>query len=175
MRRSKSQILLLLPTAAVFIFVMPLLAVIEESFRTFTPGRIGAVVGAPLTIKNYTEFFGLCEVLWPNLCIGVLRVRDRCHHSVSGRLLYCEEGICECAEDLDISSHRANVFERVGSDLWDRIDVWFCRDTCLFFGVNMNASAYINIITHRRIAPLCNTDIDTDHDRRDTESQSSLE
>lgn len=59
MKNSKSQLLLLLPGAAVFVLflVLPLLTVIEESFRTFTPGRIGAVAGAPLTIENYTELF----------------------------------------------------------------------------------------------------------------------
>ncbi|UCI31876.1 ABC transporter permease [Mesorhizobium sp. B4-1-4] len=51
--------LLLLPAAAVFVLflVLPLLTVVEESFRTFTPGRIGAVAGAPLTTENYTELF----------------------------------------------------------------------------------------------------------------------
>ncbi|MBT1158640.1 ABC transporter permease subunit [Aminobacter anthyllidis] len=60
MRHFKSQLLLLLPAAAVYLFflVLPLWTVIAESFRTFTPGRIGAVAGAPLTVKNYTEFAG---------------------------------------------------------------------------------------------------------------------
>ncbi|MER9191435.1 ABC transporter permease [Mesorhizobium australicum] len=59
MSSKRSQVLLLLPAAAVFFLFLglPLLAVLQESFRVFTPGRIGAVAGAPLTTTNYTELF----------------------------------------------------------------------------------------------------------------------
>ncbi|QRM32835.1 ABC transporter permease [Microvirga sp. VF16] len=60
MQRSKPQLLLLLlPAAAVFILflLLPLFMVVDESFRTFTPGRIGAVAGSPFTVQNYTELF----------------------------------------------------------------------------------------------------------------------
>ncbi|MEI9426211.1 ABC transporter permease [Mesorhizobium sp. Cs1299R1N3] len=55
----RSQILLLLPAVAVFVLFLavPLFTVVQESFHVFTPGRIGAVAGSPLTIKNYTELF----------------------------------------------------------------------------------------------------------------------
>ncbi|MFB6421590.1 ABC transporter permease [Bradyrhizobium tunisiense] len=53
----KSQVLLLLPAVAVFVFFLglPMLTVLNESFRTFEPGRIGSVEGAPLTTENYAE------------------------------------------------------------------------------------------------------------------------
>ncbi|WOH52442.1 ABC transporter permease [Bradyrhizobium sp. sBnM-33] len=58
-RAARSQILLLLPAMAVFVLFLglPMLTVLNESFRTFEPGRIGSVDGAPLTIENYTELF----------------------------------------------------------------------------------------------------------------------
>jgi len=51
--------ILLLPAAAVFLLflVLPLATVFNESLRTFEPGRIGSVAGAPLTTNNYTELF----------------------------------------------------------------------------------------------------------------------
>lgn len=51
------QVLLLLPAVAVFglFLVLPMLTVLSESFRTYEPGRIGSVAGAPLTTENYTE------------------------------------------------------------------------------------------------------------------------
>lgn len=57
MRSARSQALLLLPALAVFVLflVLPMLTVLDESFRTFEPGRIGSVKGSPLTIENYTE------------------------------------------------------------------------------------------------------------------------
>jgi ABC-type spermidine/putrescine transport system permease subunit I len=58
MRAARSQILLL-PAVAVFVLflVLPMLTVLDESLRTFEPGRIGSVEGAPLTSLNYTELF----------------------------------------------------------------------------------------------------------------------
>jgi len=57
MRAVGSRILLLLPVVAVFVLflALPMLTVLNESFRTFEPGRIGSVAGAPLTTNNYTE------------------------------------------------------------------------------------------------------------------------
>ncbi|RWD26694.1 MAG: ABC transporter permease subunit [Mesorhizobium sp.] len=54
--RKTSQVLLLLPVVAVFVIFLGLsmLTVLDESIRTFVPGRIGAVEGAALTIDNYT-------------------------------------------------------------------------------------------------------------------------
>ncbi|MBM7487849.1 ABC-type spermidine/putrescine transport system permease subunit I [Bradyrhizobium sp. USDA 3686] len=59
MRTAKSQILLLLPAVAVFglFLILPMFTVLNESFRTFEPGRIGSVEGAALTTSNYTEIF----------------------------------------------------------------------------------------------------------------------
>lgn len=59
MTAARSKILLLLPAVAVFVFflVVPMLMVLTESFRTFEPGRIGSVEGAPLTLANYSELF----------------------------------------------------------------------------------------------------------------------
>lgn len=57
MRSAKSQVLLLLPALAVFVLflTLPMLTVLDESFRVFEPGRIGVVKGSPLTIENYRE------------------------------------------------------------------------------------------------------------------------
>jgi ABC-type spermidine/putrescine transport system permease subunit I len=57
MTAARSKILLLLPAAAVFccFVLLPMVTVLDESFRTFEPGRIGSVKGAPLTTGNYTE------------------------------------------------------------------------------------------------------------------------
>lgn len=59
MRTARSQVVLLLPAVAVFVLFLglPMLTVLNESFRTFVPGRIGSVEGAPLTTENYTELF----------------------------------------------------------------------------------------------------------------------
>jgi putative spermidine/putrescine transport system permease protein len=55
-----------LPAVLIFaaLFVVPMAGLLLESFRLFTPGRIGAVAGAPFSLTNYTEllnlpFFGL--------------------------------------------------------------------------------------------------------------------
>ena len=55
-RRSASW-LLLLPALLIFaaLFVEPMAGLFVESLRQFTPGRIGAVAGAPLTPTNYLE------------------------------------------------------------------------------------------------------------------------
>lgn len=55
-----SQILLLLPAAAVFFLFLaiPVLSVIQESFRTYVPGRIGTMGGGPLTLDNYSDLIG---------------------------------------------------------------------------------------------------------------------
>jgi ABC-type spermidine/putrescine transport system permease subunit I len=57
MRPARSQIPLLLPAVAVFVLflLLPMLTVLDESFRTFVPGRIGSVAGAALTTENYAE------------------------------------------------------------------------------------------------------------------------
>jgi ABC-type spermidine/putrescine transport system permease subunit I len=57
MTASKARALLLLPAITVLVafLALPLLTVVDESLRTFTPGRIGSVEGAPLTIQNYTD------------------------------------------------------------------------------------------------------------------------
>lgn len=48
---------LLAPASLVFLvgFILPLLNLGVESLRQFTPGRIGSVDGAPLTVENYAE------------------------------------------------------------------------------------------------------------------------
>ncbi|RWO48371.1 MAG: ABC transporter permease subunit [Mesorhizobium sp.] len=54
-----SRFVLLLPAVTIFILflVIPILVVLVESFRTYVPGRIGAVAGTPLSLENYTELF----------------------------------------------------------------------------------------------------------------------
>lgn len=52
------------------IFIAPLVGLLSESFREYTPGRVGAVLDAPFTLANYAElatkaFAGVVfETLW---------------------------------------------------------------------------------------------------------------
>lgn len=64
MRAAKLKFLLLLPAVAAFVLFLlaPILMVFSESIRTFEPGRIGSVEGAPLTFANYAELFRLVYV-----------------------------------------------------------------------------------------------------------------
>ncbi|MCA1363367.1 ABC transporter permease subunit [Bradyrhizobium sp. IC3069] len=59
MKATRSKLLLLLPAVTVFVLFLlaPILMVLNESIRTFDPGRIGSVAGAPLTFANYAELF----------------------------------------------------------------------------------------------------------------------
>ncbi|MGF6641713.1 ABC transporter permease [Paraburkholderia sp. MM6662-R1] len=59
MKSWRTKALLLLPALLIFglFLVLPMLAVLNESFQTFTPGRVGAVANAPRTLVNYTEIF----------------------------------------------------------------------------------------------------------------------
>jgi putative spermidine/putrescine transport system permease protein len=71
------------PAGVVFvsIFAVPILGLLAESFQTFTPGRVGSVADAPLTLQNYLDlvsasFAGvLFETFWISALaafIGVL-------------------------------------------------------------------------------------------------------
>lgn len=57
MRLSRGGLLLLVPGLGIFLafLVLPLANVVEESFRLFEPGRIGAAKDAPYTLFNYGE------------------------------------------------------------------------------------------------------------------------
>ena len=57
MKLNRGASLLLVPGAALFLvlLVLPLANVVEESFRLFVPGRIGAAKDAPYTLFNYAE------------------------------------------------------------------------------------------------------------------------
>lgn len=57
MRLSRGGLLLLVPGLGIFLafLVLPLANVVEESFRLFEPGRIGAAKDAPYTLVNYGE------------------------------------------------------------------------------------------------------------------------
>ena len=59
MKFNRRAALLLVPgLGLLFAFlVLPLANVVEESFRLFVPGRIGASKDAPYTLFNYTELF----------------------------------------------------------------------------------------------------------------------
>ena len=55
--RVRPVVLALLPAVLIFaaLFLVPMAGLVMESFRLFTPGRIGSVAGAPLTLTNYAE------------------------------------------------------------------------------------------------------------------------
>src|ERR1043166_1331734 len=57
MKRGGTVLLLLLPggIALVVLLVLPLLVILDESFKVFEPGRIGAAENAPYTLQNYSE------------------------------------------------------------------------------------------------------------------------
>lgn len=59
MKLSKGAIFLLIPSLCLFIIllVLPIANVVQESFRLFVPGHIGASKDAPFTLFNYTELF----------------------------------------------------------------------------------------------------------------------
>jgi putative spermidine/putrescine transport system permease protein len=56
MKRAPS-ISLYLPAASIYavLFLLPLGGLFLESFRPFTPGRVGSAADAPLTLANYSE------------------------------------------------------------------------------------------------------------------------
>lgn len=82
MRAARSQILLLLPVAAIFVMflVLPMISVLDESFRTFEPGRIGSVEGAPFTTQNYKELLipvyaqYFLQTYWLAFCASILAI-----------------------------------------------------------------------------------------------------
>src|SRR5271168_4980564 len=51
----------LLPAVLIFgaLFLVPMAGLLMESFRLFTPGRVGSVAGAPLSLNNYAELLNL--------------------------------------------------------------------------------------------------------------------
>jgi ABC-type spermidine/putrescine transport system permease subunit I len=53
--------LLLLPAALIMLlaFLLPMAGLAVESFRLFTPGRVGAAADAPFTLGNYTDLLNL--------------------------------------------------------------------------------------------------------------------
>ena len=57
MKTSRGTLILLIPGLGLFLvlLVLPLANVVEESFRLFVPGRIGAAKDAPYTLFNYAE------------------------------------------------------------------------------------------------------------------------
>ncbi len=67
------MLLALLPAAAIMAaaFLLPMAGLLVESFRMFTPGRVGAAADAPLTLANYADLLNLPFV---NLFAGTLRL-----------------------------------------------------------------------------------------------------
>lgn len=61
MKLSRGAILLLVPGVGILLafLALPLANVVEESFRLFEPGRIGAAKDAPYTFFNYAELMNV--------------------------------------------------------------------------------------------------------------------
>ena len=57
MTLNRGAALLLMPAMGIFLafLVLPLANVVDESFRLFVPGRVGAAEDAPYTLHNYAE------------------------------------------------------------------------------------------------------------------------
>ncbi|MER8703754.1 ABC transporter permease [Mesorhizobium sp. M1273] len=153
MRRPKPQILLLLPAAAVFLLflVLPLLIVIEESFRTFTPGRIGALVGAPLTIRNYTEFFATVYVRYFAQTYVLSFFASVIAIIVAFPVAYY------IARNASTSVRKIWISALIGLMFLSSLvriyaiqltfgSVGILSPFMSFFGINMNGSIYINIV-----------------------------
>ena len=93
MKINRGAVLLLVPGVGILLafLVLPLANVVEESFRLFEPGRIGAAKDAPYTWFNYAE------LLNTKLSVLLRRNRsnwpDRFHHrtdtGISDRLFHC--------------------------------------------------------------------------------------
>ena len=62
----RGGVLLLIPALTVFcvLLVLPLVNILLESFREYTPGLIGAAPDAPFTLENYTAFFETAYLLF---------------------------------------------------------------------------------------------------------------
>ncbi|MER8486409.1 ABC transporter permease subunit [Mesorhizobium sp. M1322] len=56
-KQTTNQVLLLLPAIAVYslLFGLPIGMALAESFKQFSPGRIGSIEGAAFTFENYAE------------------------------------------------------------------------------------------------------------------------
>jgi putative spermidine/putrescine transport system permease protein len=67
---------LALPAGALYVglFLLPLLGLLNESMRVFTPGFVGARPGAALTLANYRELLGgaFADACWTTVKIGLL-------------------------------------------------------------------------------------------------------
>ncbi len=66
MKPNRNALLLLVPGLGLFmlLLVLPLTNVVEESFRLFEPGRIGAAKDAPFTLFNYAELLDKAYLLY---------------------------------------------------------------------------------------------------------------
>ena len=66
MKIDRGAVLLLIPTLLLFTFLLvsPLVNVLLESFREYTPGRVGSVPGAPFTTENYTELLETAYLIY---------------------------------------------------------------------------------------------------------------
>jgi putative spermidine/putrescine transport system permease protein len=55
-------------------FLLPMAGLAVESFRLFTPGRVGAAADAPLTLANYADLLNLpfAGLFWETLRISML-------------------------------------------------------------------------------------------------------
>src|SRR5262245_4871353 len=55
--RPKTRLLLLLPAVVAFagLLVLPLFYILDQSFRTYIPGRVGASIQAPYTLANFRD------------------------------------------------------------------------------------------------------------------------
>ena len=62
----RGAVLLLIPSLAVFstLLLLPLLGLLEESFRLYIPGRVGSQPGAPLTVSNYVLLWDQVYLLY---------------------------------------------------------------------------------------------------------------
>ena len=63
---NRGALLLLIPAVSAFVLLLatPMVNVLLESFREFTPGRVGAAPDAPFTVVNYTELMRSAYALY---------------------------------------------------------------------------------------------------------------
>lgn len=154
-RRTSQQLTrtaLALPAGVLYagLFLLPLVGLVNESVRVFTPGYVGARPDAPLTFDNYRELFGgaFADACWTTLKIGVLAsaagvalalpLAHVCRRSVSPRAARTLTGFLVLLMFLSVLVRTYALQLTLGN-------VGPLRGILLALGVNMNGRGYIEL------------------------------
>lgn len=152
MRTTRSQILLLLPAVVVFVafLALPILLLLDESFRTVEPGRIGAMEQTPQTTQNYTELLipvyarYFTQTYFLAMCASILAI------VISFPIAYyiatnASPKIRKVWVSALIGLMFLSSLVRIYAIQLTLGSVGILAPIMSLFGVNMNGAAYINI------------------------------